>query len=95
MKTIILSILLGLSVSVFANHRINVYYEQTQNGYKIFADNDEFCPVSIEINFKLTNLKSTEGKGNKLNCLWRKRSINVTIKNYLLHKIKRIENALY
>lgn len=44
-----------------AEQKVKIYYEQIQNGYNIFADNDEFCPVSIVIDFSLTNLKVDGG----------------------------------
>lgn len=41
--------------------RVSFYYEQDTEGWEIFMDNDEYCPVSVQINFQLTNLKSSNG----------------------------------
>jgi murein DD-endopeptidase MepM/ murein hydrolase activator NlpD len=59
---------------IFSNAEIKVkiYYELTSNGYEIFADNDEFCPVSVKINFTTTNL-SIEGGNNKTHVIDSKR----------------------
>jgi len=48
------------------NAKINVkiYYEQIENGYNIYADNDEFCPISIKIDFDVTNLNIERGNNN-------------------------------
>ena len=41
----------------YASIDAKVTYEKTENGYKILAYNNEFCPVSVKIDFKITNLK--------------------------------------
>lgn len=48
-----------------AEIKIKLYYEQTNNGYKVFVDNDEFCPISVNLNFTVTNLL-IEGGNNKI-----------------------------
>lgn len=35
---------------------VKIYYEETRDGFSIFADSYEFCPVSVRIDFTLTNL---------------------------------------
>ncbi|WP_313808050.1 M23 family metallopeptidase [Flavobacterium sp.] len=47
-----------------AEHNVKIYYEQIENGYNIYADNDEYCPVSIKINFVVTNLNVDGGNNN-------------------------------
>ncbi|MBW1294957.1 M23 family metallopeptidase [Aquimarina litoralis] len=61
MKRAIFGILCLLSIPIFAQENFKVYYEETDNGYKIYADNGEFCPVSVEIDFKIENLTSSIG----------------------------------
>lgn len=57
-KNIFTSIILFLIVNFsYASIDAKVTYEKTENGYKIVAYNNEFCPVSIKIDFKITNLK--------------------------------------
>jgi murein DD-endopeptidase MepM/ murein hydrolase activator NlpD len=34
------------------------------NGFQLYVDNNEYCPVSIEIRLKLDNLKSSDGNHN-------------------------------
>ena len=36
-----------------AEHKVKIYYEQIENGYNIYADNDEFCPVSVKVDFNV------------------------------------------
>lgn len=38
---------------------ISIFTERAGNGYKVFAANNEFCPVSIQAQFTLENLKSS------------------------------------
>ncbi|WP_445720543.1 M23 family metallopeptidase [Flavobacterium sp.] len=63
-KKCILLILLSTTISK-AEINIKIYYEQSENGYYIYADNQEFCPVSIKINFTTTNL-NINGGNNKV-----------------------------
>jgi murein DD-endopeptidase MepM/ murein hydrolase activator NlpD len=50
-------IAIGLLTDI--EYQVKLYHEQTDTGYIIYADNDEFCPVSIEIDFKTENLKAS------------------------------------
>ncbi len=61
MKERIFFILLFVGFSSFANFKVKIYYEKSQNGYSILVDNGEFCPVSVKIKFDLSNLKSSKG----------------------------------
>jgi murein DD-endopeptidase MepM/ murein hydrolase activator NlpD len=45
--------------------KLKIHNQTTENGYKVMADNDEFCPVSVKIDFDLNNLTSTQGN-NKI-----------------------------
>ena len=47
-----------------AEHNVKIYYEQIENGYNVYADNEEFCPVSIKIDFTVTNLNIDGGNNN-------------------------------
>ena len=44
---------------------IRIYHEEIENGYHIYADSDEFCPVSLNIEFSATNF-SIEGGKNQI-----------------------------
>ena len=48
-------------ILLFGEPNIRVYHEQTAEGFSIYADNQEYCPVSIEMKFDLTNLGSSNG----------------------------------
>ncbi len=56
MKLYILFILIFISTICKAEHKVKIYYEQIENGYNIYADSQEFCPVSIKIDFNVSNL---------------------------------------
>lgn len=46
-----------------AEKNVKIYYEKIENGYNIFADNREHCPMSIKIDFEITNMKVAGGNG--------------------------------
>ncbi len=48
----------------FAQLNVKTYYGKIDNGYQLYIDNNEYCPVSIEIRLKLDNLKSSDGDHN-------------------------------
>jgi hypothetical protein len=39
--------------------KLKIYRENLNHSFLIYADNDEFAPVSLEFNYKATNLSST------------------------------------
>lgn len=47
-----------------AKQNLEIYYEQVENGYDIYVDNQELCPMSIKISFELSNLKVSGGNNN-------------------------------
>ena len=57
MKFFVINFLLFFINCSFASINAKVTYEKTENGYKILAYNSEYCPVSVKIEFKITNLK--------------------------------------
>lgn len=65
MKNYLLLIFLFIITICKAENKVKIYYEKTDNGYNIYADNDEFCPVSIKIDFTVTNL-NIEGGNNSI-----------------------------
>lgn len=50
---------------VSAQFNIKIYYEPIENGYKVYADNMEYCPVSVKLTFKLENMR-VEGGNDKI-----------------------------
>lgn len=65
MKYLLAIIFCILSINLFAKFNVEIYYDKTEDGYGIFADNQEYCPVSILLNFDLDNMKSSKGN-NKI-----------------------------
>lgn len=62
MKLYLLVLFLFTLTICSAQLGIRIYHEEIENGYNIYADSDEFCPVSIKIEFKTTNLTIDGGK---------------------------------
>lgn len=60
MKNILIVAILFISAICNAEHKVKLYYEQIEDGYNVYADNDEVCKMSVKIDFTVTNLK-TEG----------------------------------
>lgn len=54
-------LLLVAATSVFASPSVAVYFETTADGYTVFADNNEVCPVAIRLDLTLVNLSSEKG----------------------------------
>ncbi len=61
MKSILPFILCIISINTYAQDNFKLYYEETENGFIILADNDEYSPVSAQMDFRLENLKSSNG----------------------------------
>jgi len=61
MKGVICCILSMLALSTLAQENFKVYYEENDDGYTVYADNGEYSPVSVEIDFKIENLTSSIG----------------------------------
>ncbi|WP_299337554.1 M23 family metallopeptidase [uncultured Psychroserpens sp.] len=62
MRNILIVITIIFTSIVNAQINAKTYYENLPDGSIImYADNNEICPVSIEINLKLENLKSSKG----------------------------------
>ena len=62
--------LIFLALSVLINflafsQEINIFHEPKQNGYIIYGSNKELYPVSVTLDFNLTNLKFSE-IGNRI-----------------------------
>lgn len=47
-----------------AQPNAKVYYEEFDNGYHIYADNEEYCPITIKIDFSTINLNGDNGNNN-------------------------------
>lgn len=65
MKLYLLLILFLFTSICKAEHKIKLYFEPSENGYNIYADNMEFCQMSVKIEFTIDNLR-IKGGNNKI-----------------------------
>jgi murein DD-endopeptidase MepM/ murein hydrolase activator NlpD len=86
MKNYLLLAFLLITSLCQAKHKVKIYFEQIGNGYNIYADNDEFCPVSIKIDFSVTNLNIDGGNNNVY-------VVNAKVKKHLLTSLKISKNV--
>lgn len=86
MKNYSLLIFLLITSVCNAELKVKIYYEQIENGYNVYADNDEFCPVSIKIDFTVTNL-NIDGENNNVYV------INAKEKKHKLTSLKVSKNG--
>ncbi|WP_405606976.1 M23 family metallopeptidase [Polaribacter sp. Asnod1-A03] len=61
MKVIFFLLLMLFSIKSFNQVKLKVYNEGIEGGFAVLADNEEYCPVFVKIDFKLNNLKSSKG----------------------------------
>lgn len=60
MRHAFLLILTVLIAPVSCNSQdLKIYYEKTQNGYMVFADNYSYCPMSVKLDLEVTNLNGS------------------------------------
>ncbi|OAB75991.1 M23 family metallopeptidase [Cochleicola gelatinilyticus] len=60
MKLLVWLLLVAVT-SVYASPNVTVYFETTADGYDVFADNTEGCPVTVQLDLTLENLESEKG----------------------------------
>ena len=49
--------ILFLNSSIYAQENVKVYSEKTKDGFNVYADNPEYCPVTVAVDFRFTNIK--------------------------------------
>lgn len=81
-KIIFISILLLCSVTK-AEIKLKIYFEQSATDGFLYADNAEFCPVSLNVMFDLTNMTSTKTNSDVT-------TIPARAKKFLIAKISPI-----
>lgn len=74
--------------SSYGQINLKTYSQKTEKGYDFLADNDEYCPVSVKVDFTLNNMKSSEGN-NKVFV------IPARSKGVLISKLTYIKRARY
>ena len=52
-----LFIALLVSLTTIAQENVKVYSEQIKSGFAVYADNPEYCPVTVSVNFEMKNIK--------------------------------------
>ncbi|MFY7963867.1 MAG: M23 family metallopeptidase [Chitinophagaceae bacterium] len=71
--------------SSFAQPKIDFYNQKTEKGINIYAINPEFCPVSAQITFNLSNLSPITGNQNTF-------VIPAKSTNFLVTELVKIDN---
>jgi murein DD-endopeptidase MepM/ murein hydrolase activator NlpD len=61
LKHLFLFLISAISLTLNAQPNIEIIPSETQNGYTLFVNNEEYCPVSVHLSLKLKNLQSTNG----------------------------------
>lgn len=61
MKTLALILFTLTSALSNAQHKIKTYWEKTDNSYLLLADNGEYCPLSIKVDFTVSNVNIPGG----------------------------------
>ncbi|PKP19858.1 MAG: M23 family peptidase [Bacteroidetes bacterium HGW-Bacteroidetes-21] len=61
MRLFISLFLLCFFQTLFSQTKVKIYQEQTDKGLRIIADNNEYCPVSVELDLSLKNMVSSQG----------------------------------
>jgi len=62
MKLFLVFFITSVSLVAQSIPNVKVFYEANENGFTLFADNNELCPVSLVLSFKLENLKATTNR---------------------------------
>lgn len=83
-----------LLVSVFFSQlclsqiKLKTYANKIEKGYEFLADNDEFCPVSVKVDFTLKNMKSSKGNHKVF-------VIPARTKGFLISKLTNVKRGRY
>lgn len=84
MKFIQVLCFLFISLNSFSQPKIEFSAAKIEDGVALFANNNEFCPVSAEIIFSLTNMSASTGKQTVF-------VIPAKAKNFLITELKKNE----
>jgi len=82
-----------------AKHNVRIYPEKTDSGITIYADNHEFCHMSIKIDFNNVNL-NIDGTNNKIYVIDAKKKRQLLVKlsiskNAKTYKLSYKSKAIY
>ncbi len=81
---ILCGIFLLISGWCSAQINIKISYERVDNGYHIYAENNEYCPVTVQLDFTLKNLRVVDKKNFYL--------VPANEKKFLLTEVTIIQN---
>lgn len=65
--------------SVCSQINIKIFSKEIKGGFLIYAENNEYCPVSVRFDFELKNLKSSKGNHKIFILPERKKNILITV----------------
>ena len=57
MKLFLVFFITSVSLVAQSIPNVKVFYEANENGFTLFADNNELCPVSLVLSFKIINVR--------------------------------------
>jgi len=86
LSTLILCLIFLVPVS--SQIKLKAYSQKNEKEYKFLADNDEYCPVSIKVDFTLNNMTSSNGNHKIF-------VVPPRTKGFLISKLKRIKSGKY
>ena len=64
MTRIFLLSIFNICMLTASGQLVKLFHEKEEQGYTIYANNDEFCPVSVSIDLDVTNLIFSGGQKN-------------------------------
>ncbi len=89
-KIIVPFFLCCISINTYSQDNFELYYEETDNGFRVLADNNEFTPVSARINLRLENLNSSDGN-NKIHVVPAKTEKYIITELSVIDRRKRVK----
>jgi len=77
----IILLLFLFTLNLHGQIKLKTYSEKIEKGFKFLADNEEYCPVSVKVDFELNNMSSSRGNHKIF-------VIPARARNYLITKLK-------
>ena len=75
-------------ISTYSQIKLKTYPKKTERGFEFLADNEEYCPVSVKVDFTLNNMSSSNGN-NKVFV------VPARTKGFVISKLKMIKSGKY
>lgn len=77
-----------ISYNSFSQLNFKTYFKKVENGFEFLADNNEYCPVSVEVDLELVNLATSNGN-------FRTYLIPAKTKGFVITTLKAIKAGKY